>query len=188
MDDNNLTKSKSNLEILAMSSQITLQLGLFFFKVSQASLSNSINPIVNKNVITYTLNDEYNLDLEKYANQPEGTTRCFICYEKRMNEAFKYAYENGFDFFELLSDGPHNALNLLSHPELIKPLKDCDLEICIHGPNIDLNLASLNSRIRELSKQFFLIQVNKFDDSKMSEIQNKWSDFKKAIDNLSKDE
>ncbi|MBQ0009280.1 MAG: epoxyqueuosine reductase QueH [Firmicutes bacterium] len=44
-------------------------------------------------------NDEYNLDLEKYANQPEGQTRCFLCYEKRMNEAFKYANENGFDYF-----------------------------------------------------------------------------------------
>ena len=44
-------------------------------------------------------NDEYNLDLEKYADQPEGTTRCFICYEKRMNEAFKFANENGFDYF-----------------------------------------------------------------------------------------
>lgn len=44
-------------------------------------------------------NDEYNLDLEKYANEPEGRARCFLCYEKRMNEAFKFANENGFDFF-----------------------------------------------------------------------------------------
>ena len=44
-------------------------------------------------------NEKYNLDLEKYANQPEGQTRCFLCYEKRMNEAFKYADENGFNYF-----------------------------------------------------------------------------------------
>mgnify|MGYP003292535866 FL=1 len=44
-------------------------------------------------------NDKYNLDLEKYADQPEGTTRCFICYEKRMDEAFNFANENGYDYF-----------------------------------------------------------------------------------------
>lgn len=32
------------------------------------------------------------------------------------------------------------------------------------------------------------VNIDKFDDSKMSEIQNKWADFKKAIDNLSEDE
>lgn len=32
------------------------------------------------------------------------------------------------------------------------------------------------------------VNIDKFDDSKMSEIQNKWADFKKAIDNLAEDE
>lgn len=44
-------------------------------------------------------NDEYNKDLEPYKNQPEGMTRCFICYEKRMDGAYKFASENGFDYF-----------------------------------------------------------------------------------------
>ncbi len=70
------------------------------------------------------------------------------------------AHDNEFDFFELLCDGPHNAENLLSKPELIKPLKECDLEICLHGPTVDLNIASLNSRIREVSKQLFLETVD----------------------------
>lgn len=44
-------------------------------------------------------NEKYNRDLEKYKDQPEGLERCFICYEKRMDEAYKFANENGFDFF-----------------------------------------------------------------------------------------
>ena len=44
-------------------------------------------------------NDLFNVDLEPYKNLPEGQTRCFICFEKRMDEAFKYADENGFDYF-----------------------------------------------------------------------------------------
>jgi predicted adenine nucleotide alpha hydrolase (AANH) superfamily ATPase len=38
-------------------------------------------------------------DLLPYKDLPEGEERCFICYTKRMDEAFKYADENGFDFF-----------------------------------------------------------------------------------------
>ena len=39
--------SKSKHDILAISSFITLQLGRLHFKVSEAALSNSINPIVS---------------------------------------------------------------------------------------------------------------------------------------------
>ncbi len=44
-------------------------------------------------------NDEYNKDLEPYKDMPEGQLRCFICYEKRMDEAYKYAEDNGYDYF-----------------------------------------------------------------------------------------
>lgn len=44
-------------------------------------------------------NEEYMKDLEPYKNQPEGQTRCFICYEKRMDQAFAYADSHGFDYF-----------------------------------------------------------------------------------------
>ena len=44
-------------------------------------------------------NDSFNVDLEPYKDLPEGQTRCFICFEKRMNEAFRYANDNGFDYF-----------------------------------------------------------------------------------------
>ena len=44
-------------------------------------------------------NENYNVDLEPYKDLPEGQIRCFICYEKRMDQAYKYADENGFDYF-----------------------------------------------------------------------------------------
>ena len=43
--------------------------------------------------------ESYHKDLEPYKDLPEGQIRCFICYEKRMDEAYKYASENGFDYF-----------------------------------------------------------------------------------------
>ena len=44
-------------------------------------------------------NDLFNVDLEPYKDLPEGQERCFICFEKRMDDAFKYADEHGFDYF-----------------------------------------------------------------------------------------
>ena len=44
-------------------------------------------------------NDQYNIELEPYADLPEGSRRCFICYEKRMDEAYAYAEQNGFAYF-----------------------------------------------------------------------------------------
>lgn len=81
-------------------------------------------------------------------------------FMKPYSEMVDLAYKNEFDFFELLCDGPHNGEYLLKNPDLIKPLKECDLEICMHGPTVDLNIASLNSRIREVSKQLFIETVD----------------------------
>lgn len=44
-------------------------------------------------------NATYNLDLEPFANEPEGRHRCRICYAKRMNEAYRFAEEQGFPWF-----------------------------------------------------------------------------------------
>ena len=44
-------------------------------------------------------NDSFNIDLEPHKDLPEGQERCFICFEKRMDDAFKYADEHGFDYF-----------------------------------------------------------------------------------------
>jgi predicted adenine nucleotide alpha hydrolase (AANH) superfamily ATPase len=44
-------------------------------------------------------NETYTAALEPMKDDPEGWTRCFFCYAKRMEEAFVYAEENGFDYF-----------------------------------------------------------------------------------------
>ena len=44
-------------------------------------------------------NDSFNEFLKPFSHLGEGTERCFNCYEKRMNEAFKFANDNGYDYF-----------------------------------------------------------------------------------------
>ena len=44
-------------------------------------------------------NEEYNKNLEPYKEQKEGLDRCKLCYKIRMDEAYKYASENNFDYF-----------------------------------------------------------------------------------------
>lgn len=43
--------------------------------------------------------DSYVEDLKPYAEQSEGHERCWICYRKRMEEAYRYAEIMGFDYF-----------------------------------------------------------------------------------------
>lgn len=43
-------------------------------------------------------NQKYNIDLEPYKDEKEGGNRCFICYEKRLKEAFEYASKNHCDY------------------------------------------------------------------------------------------
>lgn len=52
-----------------------------------------------KLIVTSYDNDKYNIDLEPYKDLPEGQKRCFICYEKRLREGYKYASKNGYDYF-----------------------------------------------------------------------------------------
>jgi epoxyqueuosine reductase len=44
-------------------------------------------------------NDFFSLDLEPYKDQDEGKTRCVICYQKRMKEAYDFAENNKYDYF-----------------------------------------------------------------------------------------
>ncbi|MCQ2741735.1 MAG: epoxyqueuosine reductase QueH [Bacilli bacterium] len=44
-------------------------------------------------------NEGYMKDLAPFATQREGGERCRICYRKRMEEAYDYAENNGFDYF-----------------------------------------------------------------------------------------
>ena len=44
-------------------------------------------------------NEEFNKDLLPYADLPEGHERCRVCFRKRFEEGFKYASENGYEYF-----------------------------------------------------------------------------------------
>lgn len=44
-------------------------------------------------------NETYNKSLEVYKDFPEGSIRCFACYEKRMDEAYLFANDNKYDYF-----------------------------------------------------------------------------------------
>ncbi len=43
--------------------------------------------------------DDYIVDLKPYEDDKEGGHRCVICYEKRMDEAYKFASQNNYDYF-----------------------------------------------------------------------------------------
>lgn len=55
---------------------------------------NSIKLIVPK----YD-NESFTKDLNPYKDEKEGSKRCYICYKKRMDEAYRFANNNNFDFF-----------------------------------------------------------------------------------------
>ncbi len=44
-------------------------------------------------------NETYMKDLEPFGEIPEGGERCWVCYRKRMSQAYEYAEEHGFDYF-----------------------------------------------------------------------------------------
>lgn len=44
-------------------------------------------------------NVSFTKDLEEYKDEKEGGKRCYLCYGKRMEEAYKYANSHNFDYF-----------------------------------------------------------------------------------------
>lgn len=70
---------------------------------------------------------------------------------KPINETLDIAKRDGFELIEILSEGPYVAYRLLKDDELIRDKKKSDIEINIHAPTVDLNLASLNDGIRRES-------------------------------------
>lgn len=44
-------------------------------------------------------NDSFNDIISTYKDEPEGGKRCYLCYETRMNEAYKYASDHKYDYF-----------------------------------------------------------------------------------------
>ena len=43
--------------------------------------------------------ESYYKVVDEYGDMPEGHERCRACFKYRLNYGFKYASENGFDFF-----------------------------------------------------------------------------------------
>ncbi len=51
---------------------------------------------------------EYLEKISIYKDEPEGGKRCYLCYQKRMAQAFDYASKNQFDYWTtVLSVSPH---------------------------------------------------------------------------------
>lgn len=44
-------------------------------------------------------NKTYNIDLEPFADQPEGHVRCRLCFRKRLSFGYDYAEAHGFDYY-----------------------------------------------------------------------------------------
>lgn len=72
-------------------------------------------------------------------------------FMKSTEEMVSIASRDGFDMIELLSEGPSRPEILLENPTSLKSFKETDLEIKIHAPTIDVNLASINPGIRQES-------------------------------------
>ena len=50
----------------------------------------------------------YLKDLSLYKDEPEGGKRCYLCYKKRMNDAYQYAKDHHFAYWTtVLSVSPH---------------------------------------------------------------------------------
>lgn len=60
---------------------------------------NYLNDKTIKLIIPSYDNTSFTKYLEPYKNDKEGQKRCYICYQKRMEEAYKYANNNKYDFF-----------------------------------------------------------------------------------------
>lgn len=60
---------------------------------------NILNDNTIKLIVPSYNNDSFTKILEPYKDQKEGSKRCYICYQKRMEEAYNYANENHFDYF-----------------------------------------------------------------------------------------
>lgn len=51
---------------------------------------------------------EYLKDISQYKEEPEGGKRCYLCYSKRMKDAYDYACLHHFDYWTtVLSVSPH---------------------------------------------------------------------------------
>ncbi|MFQ8704694.1 MAG: epoxyqueuosine reductase QueH [Thomasclavelia sp.] len=63
----------------------------------------------NINVIEQTYQpNSYLKDISKFKEEPEGGKRCYLCYQKRMNDAYNYSLKHNYDYWTtVLSVSPH---------------------------------------------------------------------------------
>lgn len=63
-------------------------------------LNNKVIPYFKDINIIYPLYDnvEYTKKLLPYKDEPECGKRCWLCYQLRLEETFKYAYENNYEY------------------------------------------------------------------------------------------
>ena len=63
---------------------------------------------------------------------------------KNLNEVIEIASDNDFSMIEILAEGPYASYRLKKDNRLIKNLKNNNIEINIHGPDVDLNLDAID--------------------------------------------
>ena len=99
----------------------------------------------------YETSDYYEL-VKGLEAEPEGGSRCFVCYELRMREAAKLAANHGFDYFTTtLSISPHKNADKLN--EIGQELAD---EYGVRYLPSDFKKKNGYKRSIELSKEYQL--------------------------------
>ena len=69
-------------------------------------------------------------------------------FMKSIDEMLTIAENEGFKTIEILCEGPSSPWFLLENQEKLEKIDSHNIEINLHGPSIDLNLASINKGIR----------------------------------------
>lgn len=69
-------------------------------------------------------------------------------FRKSITEILEIATEEGFEIIEFLCEGPTSPAYLLKNKNHLEVFKSYDLDIYLHAPTVDLNLASINKGIR----------------------------------------
>ena len=60
---------------------------------------DTLNDNTIKLIVPKYDNEEFTKDLTPYKDEKEGLKRCYICYKKRMEEAYRFANNNHYDYF-----------------------------------------------------------------------------------------
>lgn len=97
-------------------------------------------------IVTPYDNDGYTKILEPLKDSPECGERCFLCYEIRMNEAYKFASDNHYDYF--------CTIMTISRQKSSKKLNEIGLKLQDKYPNTKYLLSDFkkNNGLLEVKK------------------------------------